>query len=299
MAEQAQMTVSDEAAITIENMNKWYGSFHVLRDIDLTVYEGERIVICGPSGSGKSTLIRCINRLEKFQKGELFVDGTPLHDHSTNLTKLRAEIGFVFQFYNLMASLTARENVALVTEIAEKPLAPEEALEIVGLESRIDHFPSQLSGGEQQRVAIARALVNEPSILLADEPTGNLDDETGRRVMDLLLRLVDEESGTLVYVTHSRELADLGFTSIDLAFGQGDQRRHACRGFLLHALLTSWSIESFKPNSGSSHSQREKVALDLLNQQAAGRMDVSAELISSQARRRSRQTKRTAPRRRH
>ena len=183
---------------------------HALRDVDLDLHRGEFVVLLGPSGSGKSTLLNILGGLDVPTRGRVSFLG---HDLSSGddraLTTFRREhVGFVFQFYNLIPSLTARENVALVTEIAPHPLDPAEALERVGLGDRIDHFPAQLSGGEQQRVAIARAFVTRPDVLFADEPTGNLDAATGARVVDLLFGLNREAGATLVLVTHDRALAD-------------------------------------------------------------------------------------------
>ena len=163
--------------ISYKNVNKWYGELHVLNNINLEVEKGEVIVVCGPSGSGKSTLIRCINRLEPIQEGELVVDGMAVHDKKTNMTKIRAEIGFVFQAFNLYPHMTALGNTTIapikVRGIgkAEAEKLGREMLTRVGLEDRIDHYPAQLSGGQQQRVAIARGLCMQPKIMLFDEPT--------------------------------------------------------------------------------------------------------------------------------
>ena len=177
MAEAAQMKVSDEIAITIDAMNKWYGTFHVLRDINLTVNQGERIVICGPSGSGKSTLIRCINALEEHQKGSITVDGTLLSSDLKNIDKIRSEVGMVFQHFNLFPHLTILENCTLApiwVRKTPKKEAEERAmhfLEKVKIPEQADKYPGQLSGGQQQRVAIARSLCMMPRIMLFDEPT--------------------------------------------------------------------------------------------------------------------------------
>jgi putative ABC transport system ATP-binding protein len=193
---------------SISGVSKVYQSgdvaVHALRGVDATLYEGELAVMLGPSGSGKSTLLNILGGLDTATSGSIhFRDEelTKLSDRKLTLYR-RDHVGFVFQFYNLVPSLTARENVALVTEIAKKPMKPEDALYLVGLESRMSHFPAQLSGGEQQRVAIARAIVTDPVVVLADEPTGNLDRSAATRTMELLRQLVDEFGKTLVMVTH-------------------------------------------------------------------------------------------------
>ncbi len=213
MSEQAQMKVSDEVAISIEQMNKWYGSFHVLRDIDLTVYRGERIVIAGPSGSGKSTLIRCINALEEHQKGRITVDGTVLSSDLKNIDKIRSEVGMVFQHFNLFPHLTILENCTLAP-IWVRKMPKKEAeqiamhfLERVKIPEQALKYPGQLSGGQQQRVAIARALAHRPQLVFADEPTGNLHDSLSRQVMALFIRLVEEAGSALFLVTHNRDMA--------------------------------------------------------------------------------------------
>jgi len=198
--------------IQFKGVSKWFGKLHVLNDINLHVTPGEVVVICGPSGSGKSTLIRCINRLEKFQKGELFVDGMPLHDHATNLTRLRAEIGFVFQQFHLYPHMTALENVTLApTHVRKMKRADAEAmarekLARVGLSDKADAHPSQLSGGQQQRVAIARGLAMNPKIMLFDEPTSALDPEMIGEVLDVMVKLATEGM-TMCVVTHEMGFA--------------------------------------------------------------------------------------------
>ena len=193
-------------------VNKWFGKLHVLKDIDLEIMPGEVVVVCGPSGSGKSTLIRCINRLEKFQKGELFVDGMPLHDHTTNLTKLRAEIGFVFQQFHLYPHMTALQNVTLAPvnvrkmKRAQAEALGREKLARVGLADKADAHPSQLSGGQQQRVAIARGLAMAPKIMLFDEPTSALDPEMIGEVLDVMVQLASEGM-TMCVVTHEMGFA--------------------------------------------------------------------------------------------
>jgi len=198
--------------ITFAKVNKWFGELHVLRDIDLRVSPGEVVVICGPSGSGKSTLIRCINRLEKIQKGEITVDGTPVHDHRTRMTQLRAEIGFVFQQFNLYPHMTALENITLapikvrkMNRAAAEKLGME-ILERVGLADKAHSHPSQLSGGQQQRVAIARGLCMRPKIMLFDEPTSALDPEMINEVLDVMRDLA-REGMTMVVVTHEMGFA--------------------------------------------------------------------------------------------
>jgi len=198
--------------IEFKNVNKWFGKLHVLKDINLNIPAGEVLVICGPSGSGKSTLIRCINRLEKFQKGELYVDGQPLHDHSINLTKLRADIGFVFQQFHLYPHMTALQNVTLAPVNVRKMSKTEaetlgrEMLARVGLSDKADAHPAQLSGGQQQRVAIARGLAMSPKIMLFDEPTSALDPEMIGEVLDVMIQLAGEGM-TMCVVTHEMGFA--------------------------------------------------------------------------------------------
>jgi putative ABC transport system ATP-binding protein len=195
---------------------------HALRDVDLDILPGEFLVILGPSGSGKSTLLNILGGLDVPTSGTVhFLDHDLTDDDEEELTRYRREhVGFVFQFYNLIPSLTAMENVALVTELAARPMDPLRALELVGLSSRRDHFPSQMSGGEQQRVAIARALVNEPAVVLADEPTGNLDDETGEGIHRLIRELARDEAKTFVVVTHKRQFGVFADRVLVLADGR-------------------------------------------------------------------------------
>jgi putative ABC transport system ATP-binding protein len=180
-----------------------------LRGVDLDLYAGEFVVLLGPSGSGKSTLLNILGGLDSPTSGTVRYAGRQLRlDDDASMTHYRrAHVGFVFQFYNLIPSLTARENVALVTEIAEHPMAPEEALALVGLAQRLDHFPSQMSGGEQQRVAIARAVAKRPQVLLCDEPTGALDAQTGVLVLDVIARVNRELGTTTVVITHNAVIA--------------------------------------------------------------------------------------------
>jgi putative ABC transport system ATP-binding protein len=180
-----------------------------LRGVDLDLYAGEFVVLLGPSGSGKSTLLNILGGLDTPTSGSVRYAGHDLIlDDDASMTQYRrSHVGFVFQFYNLIPSLTARENVALVTEIAENPMAPEEALALVGLGQRLDHFPTQMSGGEQQRVAIARAVAKRPQVLLCDEPTGALDAQTGVMVLDVIARVNRELGTTTVVITHNAVIA--------------------------------------------------------------------------------------------
>jgi general L-amino acid transport system ATP-binding protein len=203
--------------IRITGLHKWYGAFHALKDIDLTVSEGERVVICGPSGSGKSTLIRCINRLEQHQQGSISVDGTELTRDVRDIERIRSEVGMVFQHFNLFPHLTVLENCTLAPLWVRKmPAADAEALareylERVHIPEQADKYPGQLSGGQQQRVAIARALCMEPKVMLFDEPTSALDPEMIKEVLDTMIELA--ESGmTMLVVSHemgfARRIAD-------------------------------------------------------------------------------------------
>ena len=193
-----------------------------LNGVDLDIYAGEFIVLLGPSGSGKSTLLNILGGLDTPTAGTAF-----WHDHDlsiageTALTRYRRDhVGFVFQFYNLIPSLTVRENVALVTDIVANPMKPDEALALVGLGERQDHFPAQLSGGEQQRVAIARAIVKRPDVLLCDEPTGALDYATGKRVLDVIARINAELGTTAVVITHNAAIAGMADRVLHLADGR-------------------------------------------------------------------------------
>jgi polar amino acid transport system ATP-binding protein len=198
--------------ITFAKVSKWFGSLQVLKEIDLHIEAGEVIVVCGPSGSGKSTLIRCINRLEKIQAGELIVDGMRVHEKSTNMTQLRAEIGFVFQQFNLYPHMTALENLTLApTQVrglhkAEAEKLGKELLARVGLSDKEAAYPAQLSGGQQQRVAIARGLAMRPKIMLFDEPTSALDPEMIKEVLDVMRDLA-KEGMTMIVVTHEMGFA--------------------------------------------------------------------------------------------
>jgi putative ABC transport system ATP-binding protein len=195
---------------------------HALRGVDLAVMPGEFIVLLGPSGSGKSTLLNILGGLDTPTAGEVrFLDHGLTDAGEAELTRYRREhVGFVFQFYNLIPSLTARENVALVTDISAQPMAPEEALAWVGLAERLDHFPSQLSGGEQQRVAIARAIVKRPDVLLCDEPTGALDYETGKLVLEVIARINAELGTTAMVITHNAAIAGIADRVLKLGNGR-------------------------------------------------------------------------------
>lgn len=204
--------LSNDAIIEIKNMHKWFGEFHVLQDINLTVQKKERIVICGPSGSGKSTLIRCINRLEEHQRGQIIVDGIELTNDIKNIEKIRAEVGIVFQHFNLFPHLTIVENLTLgpiwVRKIPKKK-AEETAmyyLEKVQIAEQAQKYPGQLSGGQQQRVAIARSLCMAPKIMLFDEPTSALDPEMIKEVLDAMIELA-QEGMTMLVVTHEMGFA--------------------------------------------------------------------------------------------
>ncbi len=195
---------------------------HALRGIDLELQRGEFVVMLGPSGSGKSTLLNILGGLDVPTDGQVWYHGEDLtHASDARLTQFRREhVGFVFQFYNLIPSLTARENVAIVTDIAPDPLTPDEALALVGLSERQDHFPAQMSGGEQQRVAIARAIAKRPVVMLCDEPTGALDSATGVRVLAALERVNQEMGTTTVIITHNADIARMAHRVLYLADGR-------------------------------------------------------------------------------
>jgi len=203
---------SNDAIIEIIDMHKWFGDFHVLQDINLTVNKSERIVICGPSGSGKSTLIRCINRLEEHQRGRIIVDGTELTSDIKNIEKIRAEVGMVFQHFNLFPHLTIVENLSLgpiwVRKVPKKE-AEETAmyyLEKVHIAEQAHKYPGQLSGGQQQQVAIARSLCMKPNVMLFDEPTSALDPEMVKEVLDVIISLA-REGMTMIVVSHEMGFA--------------------------------------------------------------------------------------------
>jgi putative ABC transport system ATP-binding protein len=195
---------------------------HALRAVDLDVYRGELLVLLGPSGSGKSTLLNILGGLDVPSSGSVWFEDHDLSAASqTELTRYRREhVGFVFQFYNLIPSLTARENVALVTDIATNPMRPEDALGLVGLGDRLEHFPAQLSGGEQQRVAIARAIAKRPQVLLCDEPTGALDVETGELVLEVIERVNREMNTTTALITHNVAIASMADRVIRIMSGR-------------------------------------------------------------------------------
>ena len=207
-----------EAIIQMKQVNKWYGKFHVLRNINLDVERGERIVVCGPSGSGKSTLIRCINRLEEHQQGQIIVEGTELTNDLRHIEAIRREVGMVFQHFNLFPHLTVLENLTLgPVWVLKTPKAEAEAramkyLERVRIPEQANKFPGQLSGGQQQRVAIARSLCMQPKIMLFDEPTSALGPEMVKEVLDVMVELAEESGMTMLCVTHemgfARKVAD-------------------------------------------------------------------------------------------
>jgi general L-amino acid transport system ATP-binding protein len=207
-----------DAIISMKDVNKWYGKFHVLRNINLDVAQGERIVVCGPSGSGKSTLIRCINRLEEHQKGQIIVDGTEITNDLRHVEAIRREVGMVFQHFNLFPHLTVLENLTigpiwvLKTPKAEAEARAMKYLERVRISEQALKFPGQLSGGQQQRVAIARSLCMDPKIMLFDEPTSALDPEMVKEVLDVMVGLAEESGMTMLCVTHemgfARKVAD-------------------------------------------------------------------------------------------
>jgi general L-amino acid transport system ATP-binding protein len=209
---EAQNNSTTESCIEIRNMNKWYADFHVLKNINLEVKKGEKIVICGPSGSGKSTLIRCINRLEEHQQGDIIVDGTELTNDLKNIDAVRREVGMVFQHFNLFPHLTVLENCTLApiwvrhTPRAEAEATAMEFLERVKIPEQANKYPGQLSGGQQQRVAIARSLCMRPNIMLFDEPTSALDPEMIKEVLDTMVSLA-EEGITMLCVTHEMGFA--------------------------------------------------------------------------------------------
>jgi len=217
---------ADDAMIEIIDMHKWFGDFHVLKGIDLTIAEKERIVICGPSGSGKSTLIRCINRLEEHQRGQIIVDGIELTNNIKNIEKIRAEVGMVFQHFNLFPHLSIVENLTLgpiwVRKIPKKE-AEETAmyyLEKVQIADQARKYPGQLSGGQQQRVAIARSLCMNPKVMLFDEPTSALDPEMIKEVLDVMIGLA-REGMTMIVVTHEMGFAkSVAHRVLFMDFGQ-------------------------------------------------------------------------------
>jgi general L-amino acid transport system ATP-binding protein len=242
-------TTTHEVAIDITGLNKWFGSFHVLRDIDLKVMRGERIVICGPSGGGKSTLLRCINRIEDWQRGRVIVDGTELTEDLKSIDEVRGEVGMVFQHFNLFPHLTVFENCTLAP-IWVRKMRKIEAEEIarhylrrVRIPEQADKYPAQLSGGQQQRVAIARALCMQPKIMLFDEPTSALDPEMVKEVLDTMVGLA-LDGMTMLVVSH-----EMGFA-----------RQVANRIILMDA---GQIIESNEPKQFFEHPQHERTKLFL------------------------------------
>lgn len=219
-------TTSREVVFSAHGLTKSYrmGEVEVqaLRGVDLDLFGGEFVVLLGPSGSGKSTLLNILGGLDVPTSGTVHYLNRELTTFSdAELTQYRRNhVGFVFQFYNLIPSLTARENVALVTEISRDPMPPEEALELVGLSARMDHFPSQLSGGEQQRVAIARAVAKRPNVLLCDEPTGALDVHTGVVVLDVIDRINRELGTTTAVITHNQVISEMADRVISISDGR-------------------------------------------------------------------------------
>lgn len=207
-----------DAIIRMQDVNKWFGKFHVLRNINLEVAPGERIVICGPSGSGKSTLIRCINRLEEHQQGRIVVEGTEITNDIRHVEAIRRDVGMVFQHFNLFPHLTVLENLTLgPIWVLKTPKAEAEAramkyLERVRIAEQANKFPGQLSGGQQQRVAIARSLCMDPKVMLFDEPTSALDPEMVKEVLDVMVNLAEDTGMTMLVVTHemgfARKVAD-------------------------------------------------------------------------------------------
>jgi len=223
---QLASAASTEVIIEFNQVNKWYGDFHVLKDIDFTVHKGERIVICGPSGSGKSTLIRCINRLEEHQSGSIIVDGITLNKNLKNIDHIRTEVGMVFQSFNLFPHLTILDNLTLgqvwtrKTPKTEAQAVAMKYLERVKIPEQANKYPEQLSGGQQQRVAIARSLCMNPKIMLFDEPTSALDPEMIKEVLDVMIELADTGM-TMVVVTHEMGFAQIIADRV-IFMGEGD-----------------------------------------------------------------------------
>ncbi len=214
------------AVFRVHDISKVYQmgdvAVHALRGLDLDLYAGELVVLLGASGSGKSTLLNILGGLDVPTSGDVaYLDHSLTSASEEELTEFRREhVGFVFQFYNLIPSLTALENVSLVTEIAESPMDPREALQLVGLGERVNHFPAQLSGGEQQRVAIARAIAKRPDVLLCDEPTGALDYPTGKLVLEVLARVNRELHTTIAVITHNAAIAGMADRVVHMSSGQ-------------------------------------------------------------------------------
>ncbi|MDO4904130.1 MAG: ABC transporter ATP-binding protein [Lautropia sp.] len=235
---------ADQALFQAQAVTKVYGTgdvaVHALRGVDLNLYPGEFVVMLGPSGCGKSTLLNILGGLDVPTGGSVWYHGRNLTSAGdAELTRFRRDhVGFVFQFYNLIPSLTARENVAIVTEISPDPMTPEEALEMVGLSERLDHFPAQMSGGEQQRVAIARAIAKRPVVLLCDEPTGALDSTTGVRVLQALEKVNEQLATTTVIITHNADIARMAGRVLTMGDGRIVDEYHNTERLSAEAL--SW-----------------------------------------------------------
>ena len=236
MAQSAATVQTAETVFRVHGLCKTYRTgdvaVHALRGVDFEARRGEFIVILGPSGSGKSTFLNIIGGLDTATSGEAwFLDHSLTQQDETSLTRYRRDhVGFIFQFYNLVPSLTALENVQLVTEISRHPMKPREALALVGLEDRMNHFPAQLSGGEQQRVAIARAIAKRPDVLLCDEPTGALDSMTGIKVLEALTTVSDETGATTLVITHNAAIREIAERVVHFANGMiASEERNATR----------------------------------------------------------------------
>ena len=220
---QSTSSTGNQPLIELRHVDKHYGDLHVLNDINLSVDRGEVVVVIGPSGSGKSTMCRTINRLETIDSGEILIEGQPLPEEGRELAAMRAELGMVFQSFNLIDELNVYENVELPltylgVKAGERKRMVEDILKRMNISHRAKHFPQQLSGGQQQRVAIARAVVTNPKLILADEPTGNLDSKNGAEVMNLLTEL-NKEGTTIIMVTHSQHDASFAHRTIHLFDG--------------------------------------------------------------------------------
>ena len=214
--------------IEFKNVSKFYGEneslVKALNEASFSIEKGELVVILGPSGAGKTTALNILGGMDKSTSGEVIIDGKDITKYKNKelIKYRRTDIGFVFQFYNLVQNLTAKENVELATEICKKHLSPVKTLKAVGLEHRLNNFPSQLSGGEQQRVAIARAVAKSPKILLADEPTGALDDETGKQILKVLEKLSREDNMTVIIITHNSSIAPIADKIIRFKNGKAE-----------------------------------------------------------------------------